>query len=145
MTSRQLLRAVALVCGFAGVLWLNVNSAQETKPETKTSTGSASKSEGDVRLPVAAPGDQVVIKRDPVRAIDPLRYRVSLYLAPIKTITLVAPFDGTVKNLTAKIGESLPAQSEAVRLDNTVSKFHVQRAQGLYKAAVLEQKLASDG
>lgn len=98
----------------------------------------------DPGLPVAAPGDQVVIKRDAIQPLDPQRFRLSLYLTPAKTVTLVAPHDGTVMANAAKLGDSLPTRSEVVRIDDTIEKFRLARAQSLYKAAVLEQKIGAD-
>jgi RND family efflux transporter MFP subunit len=132
----------------AGIILITTIAAQDAQPKSAPGTAPAAGSaeqKDDLKLPKAAPGDQVVIKRDAVRPIDPLRYRFALYLTPIRNVTMVAPFDGVVRSVSAKAGESLPAQAEAIRLDNTAQKFVQQRAQSLYKAALLEQKLAGGG
>lgn len=108
--------------------------AQESQP-AKTA-----EKESQKPLPFAEPGDQVVIRREAVALIDPQKYRTPLYLSPQRSVTLVAPYDSIVRVLPVKPGQSLQAQSEVVRLDNTIQKLLLQRAQSLYKAATLEQK-----
>jgi multidrug efflux pump subunit AcrA (membrane-fusion protein) len=125
-----------IACGWG------IAAAQDAQPEGKTTT---SKPSGrDVGLPPAVPGDQVVIKRDAAAPVDPQRFRTPLYLVPSKTVTLVAPYDAIVRAVSLKTGEHRPVQTEVARLDNTVQKFQLQRAQSLHKAAVLEQKLSAD-
>lgn len=127
-------RSVAII-GIAVLAGIAAVCAQESKPAG---------GKGDAGLPTAAAGDQVVIKRDAVHLLDPQRFRMPLYLMPLKSVALVAPHDGAVRGLVAKLGETLPVRSEVVRLDDTIQKFQLQRAQSLHKAAVLEQKLSAD-
>ena len=135
--------ATSRSCAVWSVLLASLFAANLAEAQDSPSTGrSGSKAkEGDVRLPLAVPGDKVVIKREAARPVDPKRYRVALYLTPLRSVTLVAPVDGLVRGIAVKTGEAQPAQAEAVKLDNTVQKLQVQRAQSLYKAALLEQKL----
>lgn len=128
---RIVLPAVCLaVCSLAvGVARL---IGQETKAETKGA------------LPMAAAGDQVIVKREASRVIDPHKYRVSLAVEPLTTITLTAPFDGIVKQVQGKSNSKLQPQSEIVRLDTTVLKLNVARAEAAFKVATQEQKLAGD-
>ncbi len=93
-------------------------------------------------LPVANPGDQVLVKREAARLIDPEKYRSHLYLEPIVSVTLSAPFDGIVRQVSVKSNSTTKSQSELVRLENTVQKLQLARAQAAYKAASIEQKLA---
>ena len=93
-------------------------------------------------LPMATTGDQVVIKRETSRVLDPHKYRVPLSVEAIQTVTLVAPFDGTVKQVVAKTNSKLQPQSEVVRLDNTAQKLKLSHAQALLKLALLEQRAA---
>ncbi len=51
-------------------------------------------------LPVANPGDQVLVKREAARLIDPEKYRSHLYLEPLVSVTLSAPFDGIVRQVS---------------------------------------------
>lgn len=89
-------------------------------------------------LPVAATGDHVVIKREAGRIIDPTRYRVPLSLEGIQTISLVAPFDGTIRQIAAKTNSKVQSQSEIVRLDDTIQKLYLKRAEAGLKIATLE-------
>ena len=93
-------------------------------------------------LPMATTGDHVQIKREACRVIDAHKYRVPLSMEAIQSVTLVAPFDGTVKSIAAKTSTKLQPQAEVVRLDNTVQKLHFNRAQAALKLAQLEQKAA---
>lgn len=120
-------------------MWLGAAPA-----ESQTSKPAAENRAGTTPLPTAAPGDQVVIKRDPVVRIDPQKYRASLSLAAKRTVALVAPFDGVVRSVTAKIGQKVQEKADVVRLDNAVQKLQLQRAQSLLKVATLEQKLAGE-
>jgi multidrug efflux pump subunit AcrA (membrane-fusion protein) len=108
------------------------------------SFGQEAKSEAKGPLPVAAAGDQVVVKREASRVIDPHKYRISLALEPKSTVTLTAPFDGIVKQAQGKLNGKLQTQAEIVRLDTTVPKLIVARADAAYKVALNEQKLAAD-
>jgi|GEM_PF-648805 len=136
-------RSIAVAVLSSGILGAATGSAQEAKSNVKSAgTAAAAPKADDVRKPLAAAGEQVVIKRDAVRPIDPQRFRFPLYLVPMRTITIVAPTDGVVRTVSVKAGDALQAQADVVRLDNTVQKFQLQRAQSLYKAAMLEQKLS---
>uniref|UniRef100_A0A7C4LQC0 HlyD family efflux transporter periplasmic adaptor subunit n=1 Tax=Schlesneria paludicola TaxID=360056 RepID=A0A7C4LQC0_9PLAN len=100
------------------------------------------KGAGKPPLPLASQGDQVVVKRDAVRLLDPDKYRVPLFLEPHLTVTLSAPFDGVVKQVLFKPNSLVKAQSEVVRLENTVQNLTLQKAQAEYRAALIEQKEA---
>jgi len=93
-------------------------------------------------LPVAASGDQVVIKREASRVIDPHKFRVPLSTEAIQTVTLVAPFDGKIKQVVLKTNSKAQAQSEVIRLDNTVQKLRLDRAQKVLKLASVKLKQA---
>lgn len=93
-------------------------------------------------LPVASTGDQVVIKREACHIVEPNRYRVPLSVEAINTVTLVAPFDGMVKQLSAKANAKVLSQGEVLRLDSTMQKLALSRAQLVAKAANAELKLA---
>lgn len=93
-------------------------------------------------LPNANAGDQVLVKREAARLTDPAKYRSHLSLEPVQSITLTAPFDGVIRQIAVKANGQVKAQQEVVRLDNTVQKFQLARAQAAYKAATIEIKLA---
>ncbi len=119
-----------------GVTWIGLTSlgqdAKTDKPEAKGA------------LPVAAAGDQVIVKKEAGQVIDPRKYRVSLAVEPVQSITLTAPFDGIVKQAQGKLNGKLQPQAEIVRLDTTVPKLNVQRAEAVFKVATNEQKLVAD-
>ncbi|MEK6260588.1 MAG: HlyD family efflux transporter periplasmic adaptor subunit [Planctomycetota bacterium] len=108
------------------------------------SIGQDSKTEVKGALPVAAPGDQVIVKREASRVIDPHKYRISLAVEPKSTVTLSAPFDGVVKQAQGKLNGKIGSQTEVARLDTTVHKLIVVRAEAAYKVALNEQKQAGD-
>ena len=93
-------------------------------------------------LPLATSGDHVQIKREPSRVIDPHKYRTPLSIEANQTVTLVAPFDGKIKQIVAKTNSKLQLQSEIIRFDNDVQKLQLAKAQALLKHASLEQKAA---
>lgn len=93
-------------------------------------------------LPVATTGDQVVIKRESPRIVDSQKFRVPLSTEAIQTVTLVAPFDGKIKQIVLKTNSKGQGQSEVIRLDNTLQKLHLSRAQMAMKVAQAELKHA---
>lgn len=95
-------------------------------------------------LPVAAQGDQVLVKREALNLIDPEKYRVNLSLQPYQSVVLSAPYDAVVRQVPEKINAKIKPQTEVVRMENTVQKLQLQRAQAEFKLATLEQKAAKD-
>lgn len=93
-------------------------------------------------LPVASTGDVVTIKREASRVIDPHKFRVPLSTEANQTVTLVAPFDGKIKQILLKTNAKAQSQSEVVRLDNTRQKLDLSRAQGQMKVHSIELKNA---
>lgn len=93
-------------------------------------------------LPLASAGEQITIKREACRIIEPQKYRVPLALESSKSVTLVAPFDGIVKQVAEKANSKVQMQGDVVRLENTTQKLSHQRAEALVKSASVEQKLA---
>ncbi len=103
----------------------------------------ASQGFAQANLPVATAGEQVVIKREACRVIEPQKYRVPLSLDAVQTVTLVAPFDGTVKQIAEKVNAKVQSQGDVVRLDNTIQKLNLDRANLVVKVATLEWKMAA--
>lgn len=95
-------------------------------------------------VPMAAAGDQVVVNRKPTHIEPPHKYKVTLALEPIRSVSLTAPFDGIVRQADAKANSRLQPQVDIVRLDTTVAKLELARAEAALKAAMFEQKLAAD-
>lgn len=93
-------------------------------------------------LPLATTGDHIAVKRDAARIIDAHKYRVPISMEAVQTVTLVAPFDATVKQVVAKTNAKVQAQSEIVRFDSTMQKLQLTRAQAALKLASLKQKAA---
>jgi len=95
-------------------------------------------------LPVAAAGDQVIVKREASRIIDPHKYRIPLSLEPIRTVTLTAPFDGLVKQISGKPNSKVQPQGEIVRLDTTIARLQLLRAEANSRVVAGEAKLVSE-
>lgn len=115
-----------------GIAWLGDAWGQEGKADPKGT------------LPMAAAGDQVIIKREAAHVEPPHKYKVTLALEPIRSVTLTAPTDGIVRQVEGKPNSKIQAQTEVVRLDTTVAKLNVARADAALKLAVAEQKQGSD-
>lgn len=123
-------RAVLTWCGltcFSMDAW-----AQETKADSKGG------------LPVAAAGDQVIVKREATHIEPPHKYKVTLAIEPIRAVTLTAPFDGVVRQADLKPGSKVQLQTDVVRLDNSVAKLQQARADAALRIALAEQKQAAD-
>lgn len=104
------------------------------------SDGQESRSESKGALPVAAAGDQVIVKREATHIEPPYKYKVPLSLEPIRSVILTAPFDGIVRQADGKPNSKVQAQTDIVRLDNTVAKLKLARADAALKIAIAEQK-----
>ncbi|HEY4259422.1 MAG TPA: HlyD family efflux transporter periplasmic adaptor subunit [Schlesneria sp.] len=89
---------------------------------------------------MAAAGDQVIVKREATNVEPPHKYKVTLSLEPIRSVTLTAPFDGIVRQMDGKPNSKVQAQTDIVRLDNTIAKLKVVRAEAALKIALAEQK-----
>jgi multidrug efflux system membrane fusion protein len=85
---------------------------------------------------------EVVIKREVLKLTDPRTYRVSMHLEGVRALDLTAPVDGYVRTVTAKPGQKLKTQGEAVRLDDARAALVVKRARANLQAAQVEKKLA---
>lgn len=119
-----------------GLAFFSVNAwGQETKSESKADLKAS---------PVAAAGDQVIVKREALHIDPPHKYKVNLALEPIRSVTLTAPVDGIVRHADGKPNSKIQAQTEVVRLDTTVAKLNLQRADAALKIATAEQKLDAD-
>ena len=93
-------------------------------------------------LPLASAGEQITIKREACRIIEPQKYRVPLALESSRSVTLVAPYDGIVKQVAEKPNSKIQLQGGVVRLDNATQKLNLQKAEALVKSATVEQKMA---
>jgi multidrug efflux pump subunit AcrA (membrane-fusion protein) len=85
---------------------------------------------------------EVVIKREALKLTDPRTYSASMHLDAVKTVDLTAPVDGYVRSVTARPGQKIKAQSEAVRLDDSRAALVLKRARANQQAAQIEKKLA---
>lgn len=130
--SRQQFAFAAACLAAGGIAFHSVGTwGQGTRSESKP-------------LPVAATGDQVIVNRAAVHVEPPHKYKVTLSLEPIRTVTLTAPFDGIVRQSDMKPNARIQPQTDVVRLDNTVMKLNLVRAEAAMKIATNEQKLAAD-
>ena len=93
-------------------------------------------------LPIASAGDQIVIKREACRVVEPHKFRVPLATDALQTVTLVAPFDATIRQISAKTNAKAQAQSDVIRLENAHQKLQLARAQAALKLATLELRQA---
>jgi multidrug efflux pump subunit AcrA (membrane-fusion protein) len=123
-------QAVLTWCGLA--CFSMVACAQDTKADPKGG------------LPVAAAGDQVIVKREATHIEPPHKYKVTLAIEPIRSVTLTAPFDGVVRQADLKPNSKVQLQTDVVRLDNSVAKLKQARADAALKIALAEQKQAAD-
>ena len=131
--SRQQITSGQACLAFTGLIVFSMTAwSQDSKADPKGG------------LPVAAAGDQVIIKREATHIEPPHKYKVTLALEPIRSVTLTAPFDGIVRQADAKPNSKLQPQADIVRLDTTVAKLQLQRAEAALKVATFEQKQAAD-
>lgn len=106
--------------------------------------GQGGKPEVKGGLPVAAAGDQVIIKKDALHIEPPHKYKVPLAVEPIRSTTLVAPFDGIVRQADLKPNSKIVPQAEVLRLDNTIVGLQLKRAEAQLRVANGELKQAGD-
>lgn len=90
-----------------------------------------------------APVEQeVVIKREALKITDPAVYKATMHLDPARSLELTAPTDGVVRTVSAKPGQKVKQQAEAIRLDDSRAALVLKRAKANLQAAQLEKKLA---
>ena len=65
-----------------------------------------------------------------------------MHLDAVRTVELTAPVDGYVRAVTAKPGQKLKAQGEALRLDDTRAALLLKRSKANLLAFQIEKKLA---
>ncbi len=119
------------------LLWMWCVAAPESRGQ-----GAPAKPPERGPLPNANAGDQVLVKREAARLIGPEKYRTHLALEPAISVTLAAPFDGVIRQIAQKTNSQVKSQQELVRLENTLQKLQLTRAQAVFKVATTEQKLA---
>lgn len=127
---------VWLCCGNVG--WTQTAGGAAAAPATPAAPVESAP------LPIANPGDQVVVKREAAHLIDADKYRVNLSLQPYQQVLLSAPHDAIVRQVLEKTNNKVKPQSEILRLESTAQKLRLQKAQAEYRAATLEQKLANN-
>lgn len=92
---------------------------------------------------VSSPAEQeVIIKREVLKLTDPRTYKASMHLDAVRTVELTAPVDAYVRGVSAKPGQKLKVQGEAVRLDDGRAAHVLKRARANLQAAQIEKKLA---
>src|SRR5262245_8588203 len=80
------------------------------------------------------------IETSALRLIDPDPYQVTAVLEPIRRVKLVAPTDGTVRSVEARLGTSVRESQDLVQFDLTeanarlrMASAEVKEKQGLLK------------
>lgn len=90
----------------------------------------------------ATAGSEVVIKREALKLIDPLHYKVAIYLEPLRQIQLTAPVSGTVQQVAIRLGQREAKGAEAFRLDNAQAALQVRKVRANLQAARIDKKIA---
>jgi len=109
------------VC-FLAALSVSESVAAQT-PRAQTASGTEAAED-------ASP-EQVIVQREAVTIIDPLKYQVPLRLLPSRFVTVVSPRDGVIDALNAQPGGELTPQSELFRLESEAESLHVKHAESL--------------
>jgi len=129
--------------------WMGALGAQQ--PETTTPAADpAAATTADAAAPpagTAAPeaGKPVVVQRKPVHLLPRERYQIPLALEAARTVRVLTPIGGTVREVRHKPGDKAEAQAESVRLDSVEQQLVLDRAKANYRAAQIELKRAQSG
>lgn len=90
-----------------------------------------------------APGEQeVVIKREALKLIDPRTYRASMQLQAARSLDLTAPTDGIVRSVAARPQQKINPQAEIVRLNDATAALQLKGAKARLQVAQIEKKIA---
>mgnify|MGYP006272782041 CR=1 FL=1 len=84
----------------------------------------------------------VAIQRRKLTITPADAYRLPLRLEPIRSVTVTAPCDGTVKSISEKEGRAVNAQMELIRLDNPRLDLVAKRANAAKELAQQELRIA---
>lgn len=68
------------------------------------------------------------IETSALRLIDPDPYQVTAVLEPIRRVRIVAPMDGLVRSVEARLGASVDASADLVRFDPTEANARLRAA-----------------
>lgn len=88
----------------------------------------------------AAPAQraQVTVRTIPLALENPSRYDIRCELQPLRELVVAAPISGTVREVSASLGDEVRPRSQLVRLDSTLQEIAVARATAQMKAAAAE-------
>ncbi len=86
----------------------------------------------------------VVIERAALTLRSPESYQVLLQLRPVRSLPVVAPMDGVVKNVFLKVGDSTKKQMELIRLDSQELSLELKKAQSLLEVAKIALSQSGD-
>ena len=81
------------------------------------------------------------IQRRQVTLTPAESYRVPLRLEPIRSVTIIAPYDCVVKSVAEKEGRAVNAQVEVLRLDNQRVDLVTKRATAAREVAQAERAI----
>ncbi|MGQ0635340.1 MAG: efflux RND transporter periplasmic adaptor subunit [Planctomycetaceae bacterium] len=118
-------------------LWLCLAALPLAHTAFSNQDGSSSTSLGS--------GEQeVVIKREAVRLIDPRTYRAPMQLRAARSLELTAPVDGYVRGVASKPQQKVTQQAEILRLDDRRAALVVKGCKARLHAAQIERRLAQN-
>ncbi len=86
----------------------------------------------------------VSIERAALTLIAPDRFRVPLEVSPLRTLSIVTPMDGVVRDVFVKVGDSIQEQMEVIRLDSQVFAMELKRAQAVHEVAKIALAQATE-
>lgn len=84
----------------------------------------------------------LAIQRRQVTLTPAESYRVPLRLEPIRSVTIIAPYDCVVKSIAEKEGRAVNAEVEVLRLDNQRLDLLTKRATAAREVAQSEVRIA---
>jgi multidrug resistance efflux pump len=98
------------------------------------------------RAQEAAKANQpVLIQRQSISLTSAETYRVAVELAPVRSVTITAEFEGTVETLAAKVGRVVDPDFELLRIDDRRSHLLLTRARASKTVADTKLRLAQIG
>ncbi|QDT33204.1 efflux RND transporter periplasmic adaptor subunit [Thalassoglobus polymorphus] len=86
----------------------------------------------------------VSIERAALSLIAPEKFRVPLEVSPVRTLPVVSPMDGVVRDVFVKVGDSIQEQMEIIRLDSQVFAMELKRAQAVHEVAKIALAQATE-
>ena len=95
----------------------------------------------------AAEGTEVTLERQALSLVDGKAYQVPLQLRAERSVTVTASAEGILRSLVVKPGDKVGAQLELARIDDTLARLQVAKAEaevGLADAQLAAAKAEKD-